>query len=87
MKTDRPWQRQTFWLQGKRSDSHPFLKARSQMALTLKYRNGFIDAEDETVSGPAALQRRASSLPPRMSKMVQVEEFLQEEEGSIQPSL
>ncbi|CAK8996196.1 unnamed protein product [Durusdinium trenchii] len=54
------------------------------MALTLKYRNGFIDAEDETVSGPAALQRRASSLPPRMSKMVQVEEFLQEEETYVQ---
>ena len=57
-----------------------FLKARSQMALTLKYRNSFIDAEDEIPTKPATLERRARSLPPRMSKMVQVEEFLQEEE-------
>ncbi|CAK8986420.1 unnamed protein product [Durusdinium trenchii] len=52
------------------------------MALTLKYRNGFIDAEAEM---PQPLQSdlpRASSLPPKMSKMVQVEEFLQEEESS-----
>ena len=54
-----------------------------QMALTLKYRNGFIDAEAEM---PQPLQSdlpRASSLPPKMSKMVQVEEFLQEEEPSF----
>ena len=47
------------------------------MALTLKYRNGFIDAE--AMPPLQSEVPRASSLPPKMS-MVQVEEFLQEEE-------
>ena len=51
-----------------------------QMALTLKYRNGFIDAE--AMPPLQSEVPRASSLPPKMS-MVQVEEFLQEEEPSF----
>lgn len=50
------------------------------MAFTLKYRNSFIDAEDRMPEGDDRM-RRASSLPPRISKMVEVEEILEDEEG------
>ncbi|CAK9083622.1 Putative tRNA/rRNA methyltransferase Rv0881, partial [Durusdinium trenchii] len=50
------------------------------MAFTLKYRNSFIDAEDRMPEGDDRM-RRASSLPPRISKMVEVEEILEDEES------
>ena len=46
------------------------------MALKLKYRNSFIDAEDEMPEKPPA---RANSLPPRVSQAPEVEEAWKDE--------